>query len=92
MAISEIDGREDHQGVWHAVTDDESRPTDLTAVCGMEIPVGARSGAWDDLDESAVTCEDCHDLLEGEHREPGFTIENIGGIPAIRSKDEPPWS
>ena len=91
MAISEIDGREDRDGVWHAVTVDGSAPTDMTAVCGMEIPTDARAGAWDELDESAATCEQCHDSLEGEHRENGYTVENIGGVPAIRSKDEPPW-
>jgi hypothetical protein len=91
VAISEIEGREDHEGVWHAVTDDESAPTDLTAVCGVEIAADARAAAWDGLDESAATCEDCHELLEGEHREAGFTVENIGGVPVVRSTDEPPW-
>ena len=90
MAISEIEGREDHEGVWHAVADD-SAPSDLTAVCGMEIAAGARVAAWDGLDESAATCEDCHDVLESEHHETGYTVENIGGVPVIRSTDEPPW-
>lgn len=91
MAITEVGAREDHEGVWHAVTDDASRSAVATALCGVEISYSASSGAWDVLHESVDTCLECHDMLEGEHRETGFTVENIGGVPAIRSRDDPPW-
>ena len=91
MTISEIGAREDHEGVWHAVTDDESRSAVTTALCGLEIPDTAPSGSWDGLADSAGACGDCHDRLEGDHQASGFSVENIGGAPAIRSRDDPPW-
>jgi hypothetical protein len=40
---------------------------------------------------SAATCAACDEMLAGEHREPVFSVENIGGVQSIRSRDDPPW-
>ena len=91
MTISELGAREDHEGVWHAVTDDESDAADTTALCGAEVAEAAPTGAWEARAGSAARCEVCDEMLAGEHRDAGFSVENIGGVPTIRSRDDPPW-